>query len=147
MKNLVWIRREICTDQTPFYKHKLSKTFLNKCWWILINCFTGGHVIMDYALLYFDQKRWFKSGFNTLIMDLFLTNMHTSKDVKWWTVVVWIIPKFLSAVWALILTAPIRCRRIHWWASHVMLNFCKSVLMKKQINLHHGWPEVELHFS
>ncbi len=28
-------------------------------------------------------------------MDLFLTNMHTSKDVKWWTVVVWIIPMFL----------------------------------------------------
>ncbi len=39
----------------------------------------------------------------------------------------------LSAVWALILTAPIHCRG----ASYV--HFCKSVLMKKQTHLIHGF--------
>ncbi len=45
-------------------------------------------------------------------MDLFLTNMHlfTSQYINWWTGVVWIIVMFLSAVWTLILTAPIHCR-------------------------------------
>ncbi len=36
----------------------------------------------------------------------------------------WIIVMFLSAVWTLILTAPIHC--IHWWASDGMLHFSKS---------------------
>ncbi len=31
-------------------------------------------------------------------------------DINWWTGVVWIIVMFLSAVWTLILTAPIHCR-------------------------------------
>ncbi len=38
-------------------------------------------------------------------------------------------------------------QRIHWWASDVMLNLCKSVLMKKQTYLHVGWPEGEYIFS
>ncbi len=43
---------------------------------------------------------------------------------------------FLSAVWTLILMAPIHCR-----GSDVMLNFSKSVLMKKQTRLYFEWPE------
>ncbi len=41
---------------------------------------------------------------------MFVTHMQlfTSHDVNWWTGVVWIIV-FLSAVWTLILTAPIHC--------------------------------------
>ncbi len=35
----------------------------------------------------------------------------------------------------------------HWWASDAMLNFSKSVLMKKQTDLHLGWPEGEYNFS
>ncbi len=31
--------------------------------------------------------------------------------------------------------------RIHWWASDTMLHFSKSVLMKKQMYPHFGWPE------
>ncbi len=51
-------------------------------------------------------------------MDLFL---------NWWTGVVWIIVMFLSAVWTLILTAPIHSQqRIYWWASDTMLHFSKS---------------------
>ncbi len=54
-------------------------------------------------------------------MDLF--QLLSSPDVNWWTGVVWIIVMFLSAVWTLILTAPIH---FHWWASDGMLNFSKS---------------------
>ncbi len=46
------------------------------------------------------------------MLNVFLTNMQllaSQDDVNWWTGVVWIV-KFLSAVWALILTAPIHCR-------------------------------------
>ncbi len=49
---------------------------------------------------------------NVLMMDLFLTNtqIFASQDVNWKTGVVWIIVMFLSAVWTLILPAPIHCR-------------------------------------
>ncbi len=59
-----------------------------------------------------------------ILMDLFLNNTHilSSQDVNWWTGVVWIIVMFLSAVWTLILTAPIHCRgsfaqrpQLHWF--------------------------------
>ncbi len=33
--------------------------------------------------------------------------------------------------------------RIHWWTSDVVLNFSKSVPMRKQTDLHLGWPESE----
>ncbi len=45
--------------------------------------------------------------------DGFVSYKHTSfhlQDVNWWTGVAWIIVMFLSAVWTLILTAPIHCR-------------------------------------
>ncbi len=45
---------------------------------------------------------------NVLMLDLF--HLLSSPDVNWWTGVVWIIVMFLSAVWTLILTAPIHCR-------------------------------------
>ncbi len=44
---------------------------------------------------------------------------------------------FLSAVWTLILTAPIHCRASI--TKQVMLHFSKSVPMKKQTHL--LWPE------
>ncbi len=44
----------------------------------------------------------------------------------------WIIVMFLSALWTLILTAPIHCRGSIWWASDIMLNKYKSVPMQKQ---------------
>ncbi len=37
-------------------------------------------------------------------------------------------------------------QRIHWWASDVILNFPKSLLMRKQTYLHPGWPEDEVGF-
>ncbi len=49
-------------------------------------------------------------------MDSFLTNMQlfTSQDINLCTGVVWIIV-ILSAVWTLILTAPIHCIVSKWW--------------------------------
>ncbi len=59
--------------------------------------------------VYFSQKQWFEVK-NNLRMDLFLTNMFINTYINWWTGEVWIIVMFLSAVWTLILTAPIHCK-------------------------------------
>ncbi len=50
---------------------------------------------------------------------------------------------FLSAVWTLILTAPIHCRGSI--SRQVILNFSKSVPMKKQYHLHLGCSKVNLY--
>ncbi len=52
---------------------------------------------------YFSQKQFEVK--NVLMFDLFLTNMQLLSHVDY----LWIIVMFLSAVWALILTAPIHC--------------------------------------
>ncbi len=64
---------------------------------------------------HFGQKQQFEVK-NVLMIDLFLTNTQllASQDINWCTGVVWIIVMFLSAVWTLILTAPIHCRG-KWW--------------------------------
>ncbi len=51
----------------------------------------------------------------------------------------------LSAVWTLILTAPIHCRASI--AEEVMECYISTNLMKKQTHLHLGWPEGEDIFS
>ncbi len=91
--------------------------------------FTGGSVIMDYGL------SWFITN----------TQLLSSQDVNWWTGVVWIIVMFLSAVWTLILTAPIHCRASI--AETLMQRHISTNLMKKQTHLHPGWPEGEDIFS
>ncbi len=69
----------------------------------------------------------------------------SSRDVNWWTGVVWIIVMFYQlfglSFWRHPFTA-----KIHFWASDAMLHFSKSVLMKKQTHLHLGWPE-RVHFK
>ncbi len=62
---------------------------------------TEGSVIMDYG----PGAIWPEENVKFVSYKLF-----TSQDVNWWTGVVWIIVMFLSAVWTLILTAPIHCR-------------------------------------
>ncbi len=62
---------------------------------------------------------------NILMLDLF--HLLSSPDVNWWSGVVWIIVIFLSAVWTLILTAPIHCRGCNatflqiWWRNKLFL--------------------------
>ncbi len=75
-------------------------------------------------------------------MYLFLTNMQFVDYLHY----LWMIVMFLSAVWTLILTAPIHCRASI--AEQVeMLHFSRSVRMKKQTHLHLGWSEGEYIFS
>ncbi len=57
----------------------------------------------------------------------------------------WIIVMFLSAVWTLILTAPIHCRGSI--AEQVMECYISPNLMKKQTHLHLGWPQGEHIFT
>ncbi len=85
------------------------------CRWILMwednKQWTGGSEIMDYGFI-FDQKWQFK----VKTMELFLVNtqlLHiTVHSLIDWSHVdcLWIVLMFLSAVWTLILTAPIYCR-------------------------------------
>ncbi len=63
----------------------------------------------------------------------------SSPDVNWWTGVVWIIVMFLSAVWTLILTAPIHCRASI--AETLMQRHISTNLMKKQTHPNLGWSE------
>ncbi len=82
-------------------------------------------------------------------MDLFLTNMQrfTSHDglescglhVDYCDVFISCLDSHSDGTHSLL--------RIHWWASDVMLNFSKSVPMKKQTPLHLGWPEGECIFG
>ncbi len=101
---------------STMFEQKQSKTALNKYVDRYLcekqqgmHFFPGGSIL--WIIDYFGQKQQFKVK-NALMMDLFLTNMQllASQDIKWWTGVVWIIVMFLSAVWTLILTAPIHCR-------------------------------------
>ncbi len=91
---------------------------------------------------YFGQKQQFEVK-KVLMMDLF--QLLSSQDVNWWTGVVWIIVMFLSAVWTLILTAPIHCRGSI--AETVMQCYISPNLMKKQTYLHLEWPKDEYMLS
>ncbi len=105
--------------------------------------FPGGSIL--WIIDYFGQKQHYK-GKNALMMDLFLTNMQllASQDIKLWTGVVWISVMFLSAVWTLILTAPIHCRG--YIDEQEMKCYISPELFwrKKQTLYHLGMSEGEL---
>ncbi len=143
--HLIWFRRQICTD---FYNWKRFKTVLNKD----VSRFWCEKTTVDE--LFHWRKHYYGSWSHILarsdglklkcLTDGFVSYKHwlfTSQDVNWLTGVLWIIVMFLSAV-CLILTVP-----IHWWESHVMLNFSKSIPMKRQTHLHLGGPVGEYIFS
>ncbi len=70
---------------------------------------------------------------NILMMDLFLANMQLLilQDVNWWTGLVWITcDVFISCVDSHS-DGTHSLQRIHWWASDVILDFNKTVPMKK----------------
>ncbi len=75
------------------------------------------------------------------MLDLF--QLLSSPDVNWWTGVVWIIVMFLSAVWTLILTAP-----IHYRASiaETLIQRHISINLMKQTHPNLGWPEGKFYF-
>ncbi len=71
---------------------------------------------VDYCDVFISCLDSHSDGTHSLLMDLF--QLLSSQDVNWWTGVVWIIVMLLSAVWTLILTAP-----IHFRASDAMLQY------------------------
>ncbi len=77
---LVWIRRELCTDQAPLLQ---AKTALNRFWCKRqqeMDFFTEGSVIMDKKLC-FSQKQRFEV--KNILMDLFqLLKMLTGVDYR-----------------------------------------------------------------
>ncbi len=134
------------------YKRKQFRTGLNKyvvgfwLWevWIGVRGWTFSleEVLLWIMDSYFDQKWWFKVK-NLSMMILFITNLFTSQDIYLW--VMWITcgwswcfhQLFGLSFWR----PPIHCRGC--WPSDAMINFSKSILMKKQTHLHPGWPEGE----
>ncbi len=94
---------------------------------------------LEEALIWIMDHIWVK---NILMLDLF--KLLSSQDVNWWTGVVWItcglLWCFLSAVWTLILTAPIHCRASI--AETLMQWHISTNLMKKQTHRNLGWPEM-----
>ncbi len=80
------------------------------------------------------------SSNENVLSQLFLHSLPSFSLHSTFTDWLWIIVMFLSAVWTLILTAPIHWKRIYWWEIGVIINFSKSFLMiKKKTNLHSGW--------
>ncbi len=101
--------------------------------------FTEGSAIMDYGLIFCS---WGDSLEHFIEIPWCIYDKHTAfgstiQYVNWWTGVVWIIVIFLSAVWTLILTAPIHCRASI--GEQVMQCLISQNLMK-HTHLHLGWP-------
>ncbi len=96
---------------------------------------------MDYGL---SQKQWFEIKWQICFLQTrsFCLLKMLIDGLDWSGVdYLWIIVMFLSAVWTLILTAPIHC-----WGSIVeqaMKWHISPNLMKKQTHLHLGWTEGE----
>ncbi len=94
--SIVWIRREICTDEAPFALKLVQKSSSQICGWSLMwedkkwwlfhcrNCY------YDYGLVICPEATVWNS--NLLMMDLFLisTQLFNWQDVTCWTGVVWI---------------------------------------------------------
>ncbi len=81
--HLIWIRREICTDQAPFISENSPKQFNKYVGVFWCERTTGRNFSLKEVLLwimdsYFGQKWWFTVK-NALMMDLFLTNMQLFK--------------------------------------------------------------------
>ncbi len=82
-------------------------------------------------------------GLNLKHINYGFVSAFVFSSVNWWTGVVWItcglIVMFLSAVWTLILTAPIHCRASI--GETLIQRHISPNLMKKQTHLHLVWPE------
>ncbi len=78
-------------------------------------------------------------------LQCYIFKFLTSQDINWWTGVEWIIVMFLSAVWTLILTAPIHCRASI--AETVMQCYISPNLTRNKTHLHLGWSWGWAHFQ
>ncbi len=92
---------------------------------MLVDFDVGGQLGMPFFIIidywtHFDQKQQFKVIY-VFVIDVFCIQTHSFLLHK--PLIDQIIVMFLSTVWTIILTAPIHCKRIHWWASDVMIHF------------------------
>ncbi len=133
-----------------------SPTWLNDVVWFLMWEDNRGTFSLEEALLwimdsYFDQKRRFKVKNVIKWWICFLQTCSFSlQDIHCWTGVVWITCGLLWCFYELFGLSFWRhpfTAEDPWWASDAMLNFSKSVLMKRQTHLHREWPEGEYTFS
>ncbi len=115
--------------------------FVISAWSVQISLLIQTRTLFHWRKCYYGL--WTCMLVNVLMLDLF--QLLSSQDVNWWTGVVCIIVMFLSAVWTLILTAPIHCRGSI--AEQVMQCNISPNLMKKQTHLLLGWPEDEHIYS
>ncbi len=115
--SLIWIKREICTDQAPFIRQNSSKPIYR---WILIWENNRGllHWIKRYGLWTHILSQ------NALIMDLFLTNTHLfASHVNWWSgvdycdVFIRCLDSHSDGTHSL--------QRIHWWCNATFLQILK----------------------
>ncbi len=113
-KIIIWIRREICTDQTLFTSENSSKQILRI--WIMESILSS----------------------NTLIMDWFLQTCHSLHDALTDGL------ECCGLLWCCISCLDSHSdgthslQRIQWWASDGMLHFYKSVQIKKLIYISEG---------
>ncbi len=106
-------------------------------WFRRDNFFTGGSALWT---IYFSWNQWFE---NVSMMDLFLLLKTRSfcllktliTALEWCGLLVDYCDVFISCLDSHS-DGTHSLQRIHWWASDVMLNYSKSVLMKKQTHLH-----------
>ncbi len=101
---LVWIRSKICTDQAAFTRQNSSKQI---CGWILMRETTADalyHWRKSYYGLWL-YGIWVKNVLCWICFSFCFLQMLT-EGLEWCGLLV----MFLSAVWTLILTAPIHCR-------------------------------------
>ncbi len=105
--------------------------------------FTGGSIFMDVMDVILNRSGVLKLKY---LNGGFVYNKHTavtSPDVNWGIGVVWIIVMFLSAVWSLILTAPIHCSASiaeSWISSNIFY-------ISSTPRLHLDWPKGEYIFT
>ncbi len=89
-------------------------------WWD--NCFIGGSNVTDRGLI-LAGSNGLKCGFFVNYCDIFISFLDSHSN------------------------GTHSLQRIIWWASDVMLNFSKSILMKKQTHIYLVWPESKLQFN
>ncbi len=124
------------------YKWKQSKTVLNKYvggFWCERTTVKG--LFLEEAFLwiidsYFGQKQCFKliclnDGCVFLKTHSFLPHKTLIVGLDYWDVFISCLDLHSDGTHSL--------QKIHWWANDVMLNFLKSVPMRKQTHLHLGF--------
>ncbi len=106
-------------------------------WFRLDGIFTGGSNITDED---FSQKQWI---WNKKLLNWgFISYKYVAFNFTIYSLMDWSVVDYLEVLWITHSDGTHSLQRIHWWASDGMLNYSKSIQIKKQTHLHLEWPEV-----